>query len=178
MVCKIRNWRIQDAENLAFALNNKKIQDNLRDGLPFPYTIQDAEQFISSMLTADKEKTFAFAITVEDKAIGSIGIFRMDNIHRKTAEMGYYISEPYWGKGIGTSAIKQICTYIFSNTDIIRIFAEPFSDNAASCRILEKAGFSFEGTLQKNAIKNNIIMDMKMYALIKNDIVKEPECQR
>lgn len=168
MICKIRRWKMQDADDLALALNNKKIHNNLRDGLPFPYTVNDAGQFITSMLTADKEKTFAFAITVEDKAIGSIGVFKKDNIHRKTAEMGYYIAEPYWGKGIGTCAITQTCKFIFANTDIIRIFAEPFASNIASCRILEKAGFSFEGTLRKNAVKNNTIIDMKMYALIKD----------
>lgn len=166
MVCSIRKWRMEDAANLAAALNNKNIHDNLRDGLPFPYTVKDAEDFIASMLAADSSKTFAFAITADDKAIGSIGVFRQENIHFRTAEMGYYIAEPYWGKGIGTSAVKQVCEFIFSNTDIIRIFAEPFTYNTASCRILEKAGFSFEGILRKNAVKNNMVIDMKMYSLI------------
>lgn len=167
MDCKIRKWEMEDATTLAVALNNKRIHDNLRDGLPFPYTIKDAEDFITSMLSADESKTFAFAIAVDNKAIGSISVFRKDNIHSQTAEMGYYVAEPYWGKGLGTSAIKQICDFIFSHTDIIRIFAEPFAHNAASCRILEKAGFSLEGTLRKNAVKNNTIIDMKMYSIIK-----------
>jgi RimJ/RimL family protein N-acetyltransferase len=81
--------------------------------------------------------------------------------------MGYYIAEPWWGKGIGTTAVKEVCSYIFNNTDIIRIFAEPFAYNIASCRILEKAGFTFEGTLRKNAVKNGKVIDMKMYALVK-----------
>lgn len=169
MDCKIRRWRIEDAPELATALNNKKIQDNLRDGLPFPYTVNDAKEFIKAMLSADQEKAYAFAIVVDDKAIGSIGVFRCENIHFKTAELGYYIAEPYWGKGIGTSAVKQICSYIFSHTDIIRIFAEPFATNLASCRILEKSGFQLEGVLKKNAIKNGKILDMKMYALIKEN---------
>lgn len=169
MDCKIRRWRIEDAPALATALNNKKIQDNLRDGLPFPYTVNDAKEYIKAMLAADQEKAYAFAIVVDDEAIGSIGVFRCENIHFKTAELGYYIAEPYWGKGIGTSAIKQICSYIFSGTDIIRIFAEPFAGNLASCRILEKSGFQLEGVLKKNAIKNGKILDMKMYALIKDN---------
>lgn len=167
MVCKIRQWRIDDASNLAGALNNKKIHDNLRDGLPYPYTINDAKDFIVAMLDADKSSTYAFAITVGDTAVGSIGVFRKDNIHTRTAEMGYYISEQYWGKGIGTSAVKQVCKYIFENTDIIRIFAQPFANNAASCRILEKSGFEYEGTLRKNAVKNDMISDMKMYSIVK-----------
>lgn len=167
MDCKIRAWRIEDSTNLAKMLNNKKIMNNLRDGLPYPYTEKDAEEFINSMLSADKTKTFAFAITVDDVAIGSIGVFRCENIHSRTAEMGYYIGEPYWGNGYGTSAVRQVCEYIFGNTDIIRIFAEPFAYNTASCRVLEKAGFQFEGTLHSNAVKNGEIIDMKMYALIK-----------
>ena len=167
MDCKIREWKIEDIANLAKMLNNINIMNNLRDGLPYPYTEEDAEEYINSMLSADKTKTFAFAITLDDTAIGSIGVFRCENIHSRTAEMGYYIGEPYWGKGYGTSAVRQVCEYVFRNTDIIRIFAEPFAYNTASCRILEKAGFEFEGTLRSNAVKNGKIIDMKMYALIK-----------
>jgi [ribosomal protein S5]-alanine N-acetyltransferase len=167
MNIEIRKWQTQDAENLASALNNKKIQDNLRDGLPYPYTVADAEAFISSMLTAKKDSLYAWAITVDSKAVGSIGVFRKDNIHQRTAEMGYYVAEPYWGKGIGTFAVKEAYGYIFKNTDILRIFAEPFAYNTASCHILEKAGFVWEGTLRKNAVKNDKILDMKMYALVK-----------
>lgn len=168
MDCKIRKWEMKDAANLAAALNNKKIHDNLRDGLPLPYTVKDAEEYIAAMLAVDSNKTFAFAITVDDAAVGSIGVFRKENIHSRTAEMGYYIAEPYWGKGLGTSAVKQTCEFIFANTDIIRIFAEPFAHNAASCRILEKAGFAFEGTLRSNAVKNNTVIDMKKYALVRD----------
>lgn len=167
MECMIREWKIEDAPELAEMLNNKKILNNLRDGLSYPYTKNDAEEYITSMLEADKTKTFAFAITVDDKVVGSIGIFRCENIHFRTAEMGYYIGGPYWGNGLGTSAVKQACNYIFENTDIIRIFAEPFAYNIASCRVLAKAGFQFEGLLRNNAIKNGKVLDMRMYALIK-----------
>lgn len=164
----IRKWRREDATNLAKALNNKKIQSNLRDGLSYPYTESDAADFIHSMLEADPDKTFAFAIVNDqDGAIGSIGAFRCENIHCLTAEIGYYIAEDYWGQGIGTKAIKQLVDYLFNDTDIIRLFAEPFSTNHASCRLLEKNGFQLEGTLRKNAIKNGEIIDMQMYSLIK-----------
>jgi RimJ/RimL family protein N-acetyltransferase len=166
MNCKIRPWVMEDASDLAVALNNKKIHDNLRDGLPLPYTFNDAEGYIRAMLEANKNETYAFAITVDDKVIGSIGVFRKENIHSRTAETGYYISEDYWGKGFGSSAVKQVCDYIFNNTDIVRIFGEPFAYNTASCRVLEKAGFVCEGVLRKNAVKNGKILDMKMYSLI------------
>lgn len=155
-----------DAGKLAKLLNNKNILDNMRDGLPYPYTTKDAEDYITAMLSADKTKTFAFAITVNDQVVGSIGVFRCENIHFRTAEMGYYIGEPYWGKGLGTSAVKQVCSYIFRHTDIVRIFAEPFACNTASCRVLEKAGFQLEGVLRSNAVKNGEILDMKLYARV------------
>lgn len=137
-------------------------------GVPYPYTKSDAEEYIVSMREADKTKTFAFAITVEDKVVGSRGVFRCENIHFRTAEIGYYTGEPYWGNGLVTSAVKQVCNYVFQNTDIIRIFAEPFAYNTASCRVLEKAGFQFEGLLRKNAVKNGKVLDMRMYSLVKN----------
>ena len=167
MNINIRKWRISDAADLALAVSNKKVQDNLRDGLPYPYTEQDGAEYIQAMLSADKNNTFAFAVTADDKAIGSISVFRQENIHRRTAELGYYIAEEYWGKGIMTVAIKQICDHVFQNSDIIRIFAEPFAENKASCRVLEKAGFQLEGILKSAAIKNGKIIDMKMYSLIK-----------
>ena len=170
MNCKIRRWELSDARDLAAALSNKKIQDNLRDGLPYPYTEQDGKEFISAMLAANENDTFAFAITVNGKVIGSIGAFRQTNIHNKTAELGYYIAEEYWGKGIMTEAVKQLCDYVFSNTDIIRIYAEPFAYNIASCRVLEKAGFQYEGTLRSNALKNGNVFDMKMYSKLRTDL--------
>ncbi len=167
MQVEIRGWKMEDAADLAAALNSKKIQDNLRDGIPYPYTVADAERFIASMLGAEKDSVYAWAIAVCGRAAGSIGIFRRENIHRRTAELGYYVAEAFWGKGVGTAAVRQACAYVFSNTDILRIFAEPFAHNAASCRVLEKAGFVFEGTLRKNAVKNGKALDMKMYALVR-----------
>lgn len=170
MICKIRKWKLSDSADLAAALSNKKVQDNLRDGLPHPYTEQDGKNYISAMLSADENEIFAFAVTIGNKVIGSIGIFRQENIHRQTAELGYYIAEEYWGKGIMTEAVRQICEYVFSKSDIIRIYAEPFAYNTASCRVLEKAGFQYEGTLRSNAVKNGKVIDMKMYSLLKEEI--------
>ena len=170
MICKIRKWKLSDAKDLAIALSNRKVQDNLRDGLPYPYTEQDGKDYISDMLSANEDDTFAFAITVDNKVVGSIGVFRQGNIHRQIAELGYYIAEEYWGKGIMTEAVKQICECVFDKSDIIRIYAEPFAYNIASCRVLEKAGFQYEGTLRSNAVKNGKAIDMKMYSLLKTEI--------
>jgi ribosomal-protein-alanine N-acetyltransferase len=168
MIC-IKPWILSDAAELAAALSNKNIQDNLRDGIPFPYTKYNAEEYISVMISADKNNTFAFAVAVDNKVIGSISVFRKENIHRLTAELGYYISEEYWGRGIMTEAVNQICKYVFDNSDIIRIYAEVFARNSASCRVLEKAGFHYEGTLRNNAIKNGKIIDTKIYSKLNTD---------
>lgn len=170
MTCKIRKWELSDAKDLSTVLSNRKIQDNLRDGIPYPYTEQDGLDYISAMLSADENETFAFAITADGKVIGSISVFRQGNIHRQTAELGYYIAEEYCGKGIMTEAVQQICKYVFNKSDILRIFAEPFAYNTASCRVLKKAGFQYEGTLRKNAVKNGKIIDMEVYSLLKEEM--------
>ena len=140
MLCELRSWRMEDATELQKILNNKKILDNLRDGIPYPYTLADAKAFIQSMSEAEPDSTYAFAITADGRLAGSIGAFRKENI---------------------------LCRYLFQNTDLLRIFAEPFAYNQASCRILEKAGFALEGVLRKNAVKNGKILDMKMYSIVR-----------
>ena len=167
MICKIRKWTLSDAKDLACAISNPHVLDNLRDGIPYPYTEQDGKNFISHILAADEQENFSFAITVDNRVVGSIGVSRQKNVHFRTAELGYYLSEDYWGKGIMTEAVRQICEYVFENSDILRIYAEPYAYNTASCRVLEKAGFQYEGTLRKNAVKNGTVLDMKMYAILK-----------
>ncbi|MGN0639215.1 MAG: GNAT family N-acetyltransferase [Huintestinicola sp.] len=170
MKVSIREWQQSDAAALAAALSNKNILNNLRDGLPYPYTEADAEEYISFILTSDPNDTFAFAIDVDGRAVGSIGAFRQGNIHCRTAELGYYLAEEYWGRGIMTIAVRQLCEKLFAETDIIRIFAEPFDYNVGSRRVLEKAGFQLEGILKNNAFKNGKVLDMALYAYTKNSL--------
>lgn len=168
MDCMLRKWRLSDAKDLAAALSNERILRNLRDGLPFPYTEQDAHDYIEKMLSSDENSTFAYAITVDGRVVGSIGAFRQSNIHRQTAELGYYLAQAYWGRGIMTSAIRQLCRILFDTTDILRIYAEPFAYNTGSRRALEKAGFRYEGTMKNNAVKNGKVVDMALYSLTRN----------
>ena len=162
----IRSWRPEDAAALARAINDEAVQANLRDGLPFPYTVSDAEAFIGFALAAG-DGMYSFAVTENDACIGSISVTRGENIHRLTGELGYYIARERWGRGYATRAVREICRYVFENTDIVRIYAEPFADNAASCRVLEKAGFTLEGTLRSNAIKSGRIRDTRIYSLLR-----------
>ena len=168
MQCSLRTWRLSDAADLSAALSNRKVLNNLRDGLPFPYTEADARAYIASMLASDQSSTFAYAITIDDRAVGSIGAFRQGNIHRRTAEIGYYLAEEYWGQGIMTDAIRQLCRIVFDSTDILRLYAEPFAYNTGSRRALEKAGFRYEGTMKSNAVKNGKVLDMALYSLTRS----------
>ena len=168
MKYELRKWRLSDAKELSAALNNRHILNNLRDGLPFPYTERDAAEYITAMRSADENDTFAYAITAEDHVIGSIGAFRQGNIHRQAAELGYYLAEEYWGQGVMSGAIRQLCDIIFQTTDILRIYAEPFSYNAGSRRALEKAGFRYEGLMKSNAVKNGKVVDMALYSLTRS----------
>lgn len=165
MNIKLQKLSLEFAKDIKSALNDSKITDNLRD-LPNPYTEQNAVEFIKSVLGSEND--YIFAITVEGRFVGCISAIRMQNIHSRIAEIGYYVIPEYWNRGVASYALKCLTEFIFTNSDIVRLFAEPFSRNIASCRVLEKAGFSYEGTLKSNAIKNGIVEDMKVYALIKN----------
>ncbi len=167
MTVTLRELVSGDAAALAAALDNKKVQDNLRDGLPFPYTEKDGAEYIGAVLAAQEGSQFVRGVCVDGTLIGNIGVFRKDNVHRLTAELGYYIGEAYWGRGVMSEAVRQMCAFVFENSDIVRIFADPYSHNKASCRVLEKAGFTHEGTLRQNAIKNGEIIDMELYAIMK-----------
>ena len=166
--CILRRWREEDAPELA-GIITPAVLKNLRDGIPFPYTVQDGRDFISSMLAADPRSTFSFAIVTEGRVAGNIGVFRQENIHFRTAQLGYYMGEAWQGRGIATSAVQQICELVFKSSDILRIWAEPFARNAASRRVLEKAGFTLEGVLRKNAVKSGEILDTCIYSLVREE---------
>jgi [ribosomal protein S5]-alanine N-acetyltransferase len=164
----LRPWSIRDAGQLSVIADNKKIAGNLRDGFPSPYSLKDAEEWLNIILPENYPPRF-FAITIEKQLVGSIGIVSKTDIYRKNFEIGYFLAEKHWGQGITTKAIKAATSYAFKDFDIIRVYAEPFSDNAASRKALEKAGFSLEATLKRNVIKNGIIKDTCIYSVLKED---------
>ncbi|HEY1871473.1 MAG TPA: GNAT family N-acetyltransferase [Chitinophagaceae bacterium] len=153
----LREWKRSDAEALAKIANNKKIWDNVRDHLPHPYTLKDAHEWLD--LVKAQKITTTFCIEAEGKLAGSIGIVLRDDVYRKTAEIGYFVGEEYWGKGIATEAIRQMVDYVKKEFDVVRIFAEVFEYNKASMKVLEKNGFYLECIRKKSVIKNNVILD-------------------
>ncbi|NLD38393.1 MAG: GNAT family N-acetyltransferase [Desulfatiglans sp.] len=160
----IRDWQMEDIPSLVKYADNIKIWQNLRDGFPHPYTESDAEKFITHIENS-KPKTI-FAIATENEIIGSIGIIIGEDVHRYTAEMGYWLAEPFWGKGIMTEAVKFISEWAFHEFSLHRIYATPYATNTASARVLEKAGFEKEGVIRSGAFKDGKIVDMFMYSLI------------
>jgi len=160
----IRDWRMEDASSVAKYANNRKIWMNLRDAFPYPYSLQDAESFISRSIEADP--ITVFAIATQSEAIGSIGLMLGEDVHRYTAEIGYWLAEPFWGKGIMTQAVKSMTSYAIRNLKLHRIFAEPYSINPASLRVLEKAGFICEGMLRSNAFKDDKVLDQFLYSYV------------
>ncbi len=167
--CIVRNWKESDAEALAKYANNNKIEANLRDGFPFPYTLEDAHKFIAFVQAADP--VTIFAIEVAGEAIGSIGYFPKDNIYKFNAEIGYWIGEPFWGRGIIPEVLGVMTEYIFETTRLTRIYAEVFGRNASSARALEKAGFKKEAVILQNIIKNGITDDTLIYSIRKTDFL-------
>lgn len=165
MNIRIRKWELSDIENLVRYANNNKISDNLADAFPFPYSEEFGLDFINRV--SNEQPTKIFAITFKNIAIGSIGIFPDQDIYRKNAAIAYWIAEPFWGKGVATSAIEQILTYGFNKLNIARIYAKPFGTNIASQRVLEKVGFQLEAIIPNSIFKNNTFLDEKIYGIRK-----------
>src|SRR5580765_5091396 len=162
--CSIRLWSEEDANAMQRYANNRKIWENLRDIFPHPYSLQDADAFLDF---ATQARSTEFAIANETEAIGGIGLRLGDDVHRHTAEMGYWLGEPFWGRGIMTEAITAFTPWAFRWFELLRIFAQPFATNTASVRVLEKAGFVCEGQLKANVIKDGKLLDSLMYACVR-----------
>jgi len=149
---KLRRFELSDIVQLARLCNNKKIWDNLRDFIPYPYTEQDAEDFIAFCNTENPQVTFA--IEKNGLLVGTIGLVLQSDIHRLNAEIGYWIGEPFWGQGIATNAVVLITEYAFNVIGLIRIYSGVFDFNIASRRVLEKAGYNLDFIAEKGYIKN------------------------
>jgi [ribosomal protein S5]-alanine N-acetyltransferase len=161
----LRGWRLDDAESLQKHADNSNIYSFLLDRFPHPYTMEAAIGWITPMLTQDPMVNFA--IDIDGKAVGVIGLELRNDVYRRSPLLGYWISETYWGRGIMSKAIKLIVDYAFDNLDAVRVQAGVLSNNPRSMRVLEKAGFVKEGVLKNNIIKNEIVLDEHIYGIVK-----------
>ncbi len=165
MEVTLRTWHISDVNDLVAIANNKNIAQFMADVFPHPYTIENGKTFITFANTNPNSKIFA--IIVDGKLSGSIGLHLQTDILRKNAEIGYWLGEQHWGKGIITQTIPQIIDYGFKNMDIVRIFARIFGTNKASQKVVEKCGFKLEGKYDKTLYKNGEYLDELIYAIRK-----------
>jgi RimJ/RimL family protein N-acetyltransferase len=167
MQIKLRPWKEGDENNLAKYANNKKIAENLTDLFPHPYTSSDAKTWIE--FNKDLLPALNMAILYGDDVIGGVGILLKEDIRRKNAELGYWVAEPYWGKGIATKAVRMMVDYAFQHYDVTRIYASTFDHNIASQRVLIKSGFKKEACLKKALFKNGRYADEIIFSLLKED---------
>lgn len=160
---KLRSWQITDLDNLVKYANNWNIAKYLTDKFPFPYTESDGRSFIDYANNGDRHQIFA--IEVNNEAVGGIGIHLQDDVFRKNAEIGYWLAELFWNKGIMSKAISKTVQFAFDNFDIERIYARPFGTNIASQKCLEKCGFTLEAKLDKTLFKDGRYLDEMIYAI-------------
>lgn len=169
-VCTIRDWRAGDAPALTRHANNHEIARNLRDGFPHPYSPADAERFLGQVAQQDP-RTF-FCLDVEGEAVGGVGYTLGADVERFSAEIGYWLSESHWGRGIATSALRALTRYAMRAHSLHRVYATPYAWNDASVRVLEKAGYVFEGRMRSAVFKEGQLVDQLLYSFTGAELAK------
>jgi [ribosomal protein S5]-alanine N-acetyltransferase len=167
----VRSWLPDDLGSLVANADNRNIWLNLRDRFPHPYTRRAGREFIRQARSQHPETMFAIAVAGE--AVGGIGFTVLTDVERVSAEIGYWLGEPFWGRGIVTEALVAVTRHAIDTCRLTRVFALPFAHNTASCRVLEKAGYTLEAHLRRSAIKDGRIVDQLQYAFI----AEAPEAQ-
>lgn len=164
--CTVRSWEWRDREAIVRHANNRKVWINLRDRFPHPYTPADARNWLDIVVGVSPETNFA--IDVDGEAVGGIGFTVQHDVAHRSAEIGYWLGEEFWGRGIATEALIAVTDHAFANYDLCRLYAHVFDWNPASVRVLEKAGYELEGRLKKSVTKNGQTIDQLMYAAIRD----------
>ena len=164
--CTVRSWEWRDREAIVRHANNRNVWLNLRDRFPHPYTNTDARNWLEMVVGVRPENSFAIAVA--DEAVGGIGFTVQHDVGHRSAEIGYWLGEEFWGRGLATQALIAVTDYAFANYDLCRMFAHVFEWNPASARVLEKAGYQFEGRLKKSVTKDGQTIDQLMYAVVRD----------
>jgi RimJ/RimL family protein N-acetyltransferase len=162
---RIRSWRAGDAPSLARHADNRKIWLQVRDRFPHPYTLDAAESWVALASAADPETQFA--IEVNGEAAGGIGVFLQQYVERDSAEIGYWLGEAHWNRGITSAAVRRFTDYAFDRFGLCRLYANVFETNPGSCRVLERAGYQLEGRLRRAAVKDGQVLDGLLYAAVR-----------
>ncbi len=165
--CIVRPWKRTDARSIARWADNPRVAVHLRDRFPSPYTVRDARRWIRAAHAIHPPTHFA--IEADGEAVGGIGFDAFTDVDRRTAEIGYWLAEPYWGRGIATAAVEAVSDYAFRRFDLVRLQARVFEGNEASQRVLEKAGYELEGRLRRSVTKGDRTIDSFLYARLRPD---------
>jgi len=155
---------MDDADSLVQQANNINVARQLRDRFPHPYTRANASAFLKAATSAPEPSNLA--IEVDGQAIGAIGYVPGLDVERYSAEIGYWLGESYWGRGIGTEALVLVTAHVFDALNMLRLFALPFADNAGSIRVLEKAGYVREAILRSSSVKYGQPRNQLLYARV------------
>jgi ribosomal-protein-alanine N-acetyltransferase len=164
--CRVRSWRAGDEPSLARHADNEQLWRNVRDHFPHPYTLADAEAWVAAASGAAPETQFA--IEVDGEAAGGIGLFLQEDVARYSAELGYWLGEAYWGRGLMTAVVRGFTEHAFRTFDLCRIYAIVFEWNPASRRVLEKANYTLEGRMHRAAVKEGRVLDQFLYAVVRD----------
>jgi [ribosomal protein S5]-alanine N-acetyltransferase len=164
-VTLLRGFRPADAPRLVELADNENVSKNLRDAFPCPYRLDDALRWIR-YASSNRPETH-FAIEVEGELAGGIGVTSASDIHRLGAEVGYWLGEPYWGRGLATRALVELTDWAFATLEVVRLWAGVFPSNPASARVLEKAGYVLEARLKRAVVKRGVVMDELIYARVR-----------
>ena len=162
--CTLRRWRTSDAASLVRHANNVNVAKHLRDRFPSPYTWKDAQLFLTA--ASSEEPQTNFAIEVAGEAAGGLGFVPGNDVERYSAEVGYWLGEACWGRGVVTEALVLFTRHAFTDLGLLRLFALPLADNVASIRVLEKAGYVAEGILRSSCVKFGQRRDQAIYAIV------------
>jgi RimJ/RimL family protein N-acetyltransferase len=161
----VRSWQASDAESLAKHANDRRIWLNLRDAFPHPYALAHAHAFIAIAMAEQPETKFA--VVIDGQAVGSIGILPHTDVERISVEIGYFLGAEFWGRGIMSEVLAAVAKYVMQTHGLERVYALPYAGNPASCRVLEKAGFTREGLMRRSAIKDGKVLDQCIYAMVR-----------
>lgn len=162
--CALRRWRTSDATSLVRHANNLSVARHLRDRFPHPYTWKDAQGFLAA--ASSEEPQTNFAIEVAGEAAGGLGYVPGSDVERYSAEVGYWLGEACWGRGVATEALTLFTRHAFDQLGLLRLFALPLADNVASVRVLEKAGYCAEGTLRSSCVKFGQPRNQILFAIV------------
>ena len=165
----VREWIVTDETALAVLADDRRIWLNLRDAFPHPYGLEDARRFIAMAL--QRVPPSFFAITHEDRLAGAIGYATHADVERIGAEIGYWVAPALWGRGLATTALRLVVAHAFrADPGLRRVYAVPYATNPASARVLEKAGFTREGTMRQSAVKDGKILDQWLYSILRDEL--------